>query len=42
VVTYNDHAMTSRKTRTSTPEETRFERILGDENIGSRALALLS
>jgi phage/plasmid-like protein (TIGR03299 family) len=42
VVAYNDHAMTSRKTRTSTPEETRFERILGGENIASRALALLS
>jgi phage/plasmid-like protein (TIGR03299 family) len=42
VVAYNDHAMTSRKTRTSTPEETRFERILSGQNIGSRALALLS
>jgi phage/plasmid-like protein (TIGR03299 family) len=42
VVAYNDHAMTSRRTRTSTPEETRFERILGGQNIGSRALALLS
>jgi phage/plasmid-like protein (TIGR03299 family) len=42
VVAYNDHAMTSRRSRTSTPAETRFERILGGENIGSRALALLS
>jgi phage/plasmid-like protein (TIGR03299 family) len=42
VVAYNDHAMTSRKTRTSTAAETRFERILGGENIGTRALALLS
>jgi phage/plasmid-like protein (TIGR03299 family) len=42
VVAYNDHAMTSRTTRTSTAAETRFERILGGENIGSRALALLS
>ncbi|HEY4026582.1 MAG TPA: hypothetical protein VGO86_09135 [Candidatus Dormibacteraeota bacterium] len=42
VVTYNDHGMTSRTTRTSTAAETRFERILGGENIGSRALALLS
>ncbi len=42
VVAYNDHAMTSRKTRVSTAEETRFERILSGENIGSRALALLS
>jgi phage/plasmid-like protein (TIGR03299 family) len=42
VVAYNDHEMTSRKTRTSTAEETRFERILGGQNIGSRALALLS
>ena len=42
VVAYNDHAMTRRRTRTSTPEETRFERILGGQNIGSRALALLS
>ena len=42
VVSYNDHGMTSRKTRTSTPEETRFERILSGQNIGSRALALLS
>jgi hypothetical protein len=41
-VAYNDHEMTSRRTRTSTPEETRFERILSGENIGSRALALLS
>src|SRR5437660_6227047 len=36
VVAYNDHAMTSRRTRTSTAEETRFERILGGANIGSR------
>ena len=42
VVAYNDHAMTSRTTRTSTAAETRFERILGGENIASRALALLS
>jgi phage/plasmid-like protein (TIGR03299 family) len=42
VVAYNDHVMTSRKTRTSTAAETRFDRILGGENIGSRALALLS
>ena len=42
VVAYNDHIMTSRKTRTSTAAETRFERILGGDNIGSRALALLS
>lgn len=42
VVAYNDHAMTSRRTRTSTPAETRFERILGGHNIGGRALALLS
>lgn len=42
VVAYNDHSMTSRRTRTSTAEETRFERILGGANIGSRALALLS
>jgi thiamine phosphate synthase YjbQ (UPF0047 family) len=42
VVAYNDHAMTARRTRTSTPEESRFERILSGENIGSRALALLS
>ena len=42
VVAYNDHEMTSRKTRTSTAEETRFERILSGDNIGSRALALLS
>jgi phage/plasmid-like protein (TIGR03299 family) len=42
VVAYNDHVMTSRKTRTSTAAETRFERILGGENISSRALALLS
>ncbi len=42
VVAYNDHEMTSRKTRTSTAEETRFERILGGQNIGGRALALLS
>jgi phage/plasmid-like protein (TIGR03299 family) len=42
VVAYNDHAMTSRTTRTSTAAETRFERILGGDNIGSRALALLS
>lgn len=42
VVAYNDHEMTSRTTRTSTAEETRFERILGGQNIGSRALALLS
>jgi phage/plasmid-like protein (TIGR03299 family) len=42
VVAYNDHGMTSRRTRTSTAEETRFERILGGQNIGSRALALLS
>lgn len=42
VVAYNDHAMTSRRTRTSTAEETRFERILSGQNIGSRALALLS
>lgn len=41
VVAYNDHAMTSRKTRTSTAEETRFERILSGQNIGSRAPALL-
>jgi phage/plasmid-like protein (TIGR03299 family) len=42
VVAYNDHVMTSRRTRTSTAAETRFERILGGQNIGSRALALLS
>jgi len=42
VVAFNDHEMTSRKTRTSTAEETRFERILSGENIGGRALALLS
>jgi phage/plasmid-like protein (TIGR03299 family) len=42
VVAYNDHEMTSRRTRTSTADETRFERILGGDNIGSRALALLS
>ena len=42
VVAYNDHVMTSRRTRTSTAEETRFERIMGGQNIGSRALALLS
>jgi hypothetical protein len=42
VVAYNDHGMTSRKTRTSTAEETRFERILGGENIASRAMVLLS
>ncbi len=42
VVAYNDHAMTSRRTRTSTAAETRFERILGGDNIGNRALALLS
>jgi phage/plasmid-like protein (TIGR03299 family) len=42
VVAYNDHGMTSRRTRTSTAEETRFERILSGQNIGSRALALLS
>jgi phage/plasmid-like protein (TIGR03299 family) len=42
VVAFNDHAMTSRRTRTSTPAENRFERILSGENIGSRALALLS
>jgi phage/plasmid-like protein (TIGR03299 family) len=42
VVAYNDHGMTSRRTRTSTAAETRFERILGGDNIGSRALALLS
>jgi Domain of unknown function (DUF932) len=42
VVACNDHAMTSRRTRTSTAAETRFERILGGDNIGNRALALLS
>jgi phage/plasmid-like protein (TIGR03299 family) len=42
VVAYNDHRVTSRRTRTSTPAENRFERILSGDNIGSRALALLS
>jgi phage/plasmid-like protein (TIGR03299 family) len=42
VVAYNDHQVTARRSRISTPAETRFERILGGENIGSRALALLS
>jgi hypothetical protein len=34
--------MNSRTTRTSTARETRLERILGGQNIGSRAFALLS
>jgi phage/plasmid-like protein (TIGR03299 family) len=42
VVAYNDHAVTSRKTRTSTAEESRFERIMRGQNIASRALTLLS
>jgi phage/plasmid-like protein (TIGR03299 family) len=42
VVAYNDHEVPGRKTRTSSAAETRFERIMSGQNIGSRALALLS
>lgn len=42
VVAYNDHAVSARQSKTSTPAETRFQRIVSGENIGARALALLS
>jgi Bifunctional DNA primase/polymerase, N-terminal len=41
-VPYANVGIRRRRTRTSSAEETRFERILTGENIGSRALALLS